>query len=152
VPQRSLERISRVFLDQDTLPALGKLKGQGIRELAVGQYDAFQSVHRLAGLFSELTMLDITKFGTPDRSDAHSSYTLDDYIDVVSRFHFLERLPDLALWEGIEQLPDEQERNAVVTKLLQNCPNLTHLGHWGTNSKAVVDIVLVRGAEVSWEQ
>lgn len=142
-----------------------------MRELAIGQYDTIQSVHRLADLFPGLTTLDITKFGTPDRSRDHSGYTLvrklfpvisilkrdpalkDDYIDALSRFPLLESIPDLALWEGIDRLVDERGKVAAVTKLSQRCPNLSRLGHWDTKSKRVVDIVLCRRGEgISWEQ
>ena len=73
----------------------------------------------------------------------------DDYIDALSRFPLLESVPDLALWEGIELLPD-QERFATVTSLLQRCPNLTRFGYVDTD---VVDVVLSRSVEgVFWEQ
>lgn len=73
----------------------------------------------------------------------------DDYIDALSRFPLLESVPDLALWKGIELLPD-QERLAAITSLSQRCPNLTRFGYVDTND---VDVVLSRSVEgVSWEQ
>ena len=168
VPRHHLERVFRISLDQTSLHILEKLKGSGLRELAISHYDKLESIHHLAELFPELTVLDVTRFGPLDHGAAHVIYTLvrllrllfvvlltdrkDDYIDALSRFPLLESAPDLVLWEGIDRMT-EQKKLTALTMLLQRCPNLTRLGHWDSISKRVVDIVLSRSKEgVSWEQ
>jgi hypothetical protein len=167
--QRRIDRVSRIFVDQATLPVLEKMRGLGVRELAIGQYDTLQSVRQLAEIFPNLTMLDITKFGPPDRSHYHSAYTLvrylfcflcqplmvipkEDYLEALSRFPCLEALPDLSLWEGIQKL-DEAKRSEAIMRLSRLCPRLIRMGHWNSKAKRVVDIILVRNGEnVSWEE
>lgn len=71
----------------------------------------------------------------------------------MCRFPLLESLPDLTLWETIENM-DEKGKQIYVARLAQACPKLKTLGHWDKSLKSVVDVVLVRGVagDISWER
>lgn len=73
--QRRIDQVSRIHVDQTSLPILAKAKGLALRELAVGQYDTLESIYQLAEIFPDLTLLDIAKFGSPGRRH-RPTYTL----------------------------------------------------------------------------
>ncbi|TFK62672.1 hypothetical protein BDN72DRAFT_377966 [Pluteus cervinus] len=161
---RAFDCLSRLIIDPLTLQSLaptplgglgdseaegGGTQGGGggggcLKELHVLTYDAIESIHRLSELYPTLQVLDIKGFGPQDRSDGHASYSLDDYIDALSRFSALECLPDVTLWEAIQQVEGDEQRDGVLMRLSEKCPNLRVLGHWDDQSRRVVDVHLKR--------
>ncbi|RDB17626.1 hypothetical protein Hypma_001061 [Hypsizygus marmoreus] len=153
VEERRLERLGCIQLDESTWECLERnLNGLALRELSIGSYDRLESLHSLASKFPTLTTLDIKAFGTVERSGLRSRYSMDDYIDALSRFRHLENLPDIALWERLQRL-NEIERNTLIHRLVERCPRLIRLGHWDQKTRSAVGITLLRReAGVIWEE
>ncbi|KAJ7168276.1 hypothetical protein C8R43DRAFT_145219 [Mycena crocata] len=147
VPNRAIECVSQLSLDETTMSILNAIDTSQLRDLRVWRYPGLDSINHLAVLFPQLTHLEIPKFGIPTRNDADSNYTIDDYILALSRFPSLENLLNSSIWPLIQLSgADTIHRLAVL------CPNLQRLGHFNQKS-AHVDIVLIRdGPRVTWRE
>ncbi|KAJ6547004.1 hypothetical protein B0H19DRAFT_1163483 [Mycena capillaripes] len=148
VPNRALECISQVSIDNSTLAILNSIDTSQLRDLRVWRYAGLEEINNLAGLFPQLTHLEIPKFGIATRDDAENSYTIDDYILTLSRFSSLEYLIDSSIWPVL-QLHGEEK----IASLATLCPSLRRLGYFDTTKSEYLDIVINRSdGKVSWTE
>ncbi|KAF7353657.1 F-box domain-containing protein [Mycena venus] len=148
LPNRAIECISQLSLDEPTLAILDAIDTSQLRDIRVWRYAGLASIDHLAELFPHLTHLEIPKFGIPTRDDTeNNNYTIDDYIHTLSKFRCLEYLIDSAIWPVL--LLDEANINSLAIK----CSSLKRLGFFDTQKSEYVDIVLSRNqGKVSWSQ
>jgi hypothetical protein len=76
VPNRAIECVSQLSLDEPTLAILAAIDTSQLRDLRIWRYPGLESLNHLAQLFPQLTYLEIPKFGIPTRNDADSNYTI----------------------------------------------------------------------------
>ncbi|KAK7035746.1 F-box domain-containing protein [Favolaschia claudopus] len=151
VPNRTIECVSQLSLDEPTLAILDAIDTSHLRDIRIWRYSGLESVGRFAESFPSLTRLEIPKFGIPTRDDAQNDYTIDDYILTLSKFRNLEYLVDSALWPLL-LLEDSPNK---INSLVCQCPNLQRLGYFDTNKLEYLDIVFHRdehGGQASWSE
>ncbi|KAJ7184317.1 hypothetical protein C8R46DRAFT_1063687 [Mycena filopes] len=146
LPNRAIECISQVSLDESTLAILDTIDTSQLRDFRVWRYPGLDAVNDLAQRLPQLTHLEIPKFGIPTRNDAENDYTIDDYLLTLSRFRSLEYLIDSSIWPALELGGEEK-----ISSLATLCPSLQRLGHFNTEKSEYVDIVLKRSeGRISW--
>ncbi|KAJ7491271.1 hypothetical protein FB451DRAFT_1222606 [Mycena latifolia] len=148
VPNRAIECVSQLSVDEPTLSILDAINTSQLRDLRVWRYAGLESINILAQRFPQLTHLEIPKFGIPTRNDSDSNYTIDDYILALSRFPSLEYITDSSIWPAIKLAGEEK-----IASLAALCPKLQRLGHFSMQRYTYVDIVLDRdGERLSWRE
>ncbi|KAJ7684595.1 hypothetical protein DFH06DRAFT_1073348 [Mycena polygramma] len=148
VPERALECISQISLNEQTWVILDAIDTSRLRDLRVWRYAGLETINHLAARFPRLTHLEIPKFGLPTRDDAENAYTIDDYIHTLSKFTSLECLIDSSIWPVLRLGGDGK-----IASLATRCPSLQRLGYFNQETANFVDIVLIRNdGKVSWKQ
>ncbi|KAF9051824.1 hypothetical protein BJ165DRAFT_1451510 [Panaeolus papilionaceus] len=146
---RTMEKIGQISLGHRTMQLLGRMAiKESLREIWTWRFERLENLHRIAVLFPGLETLALEGFGIS--SVNMDDYTLDDYIECLSKFRNLKTIKSSTFWSVIHAGVDRKPHEAV-NHLLQQCPTLKRIRVL-IQDNFTRDVVFTRvGDEVKWE-
>ncbi|PPR01821.1 hypothetical protein CVT24_001685 [Panaeolus cyanescens] len=141
---RKMQTIGQISLGHRTMQLLGRIiNKEALREIWTWRFERLENLHRIAVLFPELETLALEGFGIS--SGNMDDYTLDDYIECLSKFRKLRTIKSSTFWSVVHAGVDRNPQEAV-NHLLRQCPALERIRVL-TRHTFTRDVVFTRGPE-----
>nr|GAT46979.1 predicted protein [Mycena chlorophos] len=122
-----LESLEIPLLDPSSLISLAEsgLNAASVKRVRLDSFDRPDTLRHFAALFPNITWLAM-----PARYAA--GFTLEDWLDILPRFQHLEVFRGQGLWGAVTL--DLTRMHGVIMQLVQLCPKLRELDHYGYNT------------------